>query len=86
MEFLTDQGTFIYFCRRNKTGADIVGVNTDLELLTPAGDLGNNTALFISAPTKLPFDVEEVVREQVSKFFQQQQAMMQLDGPPDPSS
>ena len=63
-----------------------MGVNTDLELLTPAGEFEANTALFVPTPTKLPFDVEEVVREQVSKFFQQQQAMMQLDGPPDPSS
>ena len=63
-----------------------MGVNTDLEVLKPASELGTNTELFAPTPTKPPFDVDQVVREQVSKFLQQQQAMMQFDGPPDPSS
>lgn len=62
-----------------------VEVNTDLEVQTSASELGANTALFVPTPTKPPFDVDQVVREQVSKFLQQQQAMMELQGPPDPS-
>ena len=63
-----------------------LGVNTDLEVLTLASELGTNTALFVPTPSKSPFDVDQVVREQVSRFLQQQQTMMELQGPPDPSS
>ena len=62
-----------------------MGVNTDLEVLTPASQLETNIAL--EAPIQLPFNVEEAVLDNVAKFLQQQQTMMmQLEGPPDPSS
>ena len=62
-----------------------MGVNTDLEVLTPASELETNIVL--EAPIQLPFNVEEAVLDNVAKFLQQQQTMMmQLEGPPDPSS
>ena len=85
-ELLTDQAPPFIFARYNSTGANGVGVNTDLGVLTPVGEFEANSDLYEPTPTKPPFDVDQVVREQVSKFLQQQQAMMELLGPPDPSS
>ena len=59
-----------------------MGVNTDLEVLTPASTFDKNTAL--SVLTELPFDVDEAVRDNVDKFLQQQRSMpMEFQGPPD---
>jgi len=42
--------------------------------------MATNTA--IEAPTQLPFAVDQAVLEQVAEFLQQQ-ASMELSGPPD---
>lgn len=39
------------------------------------------TITALEAPTQLPFDVDEVVLEQVAEFLQQQKTAMVLEGP-----
>ena len=46
----------------------------------PPVEMATNTAM--EAPTQLPFAVDQAVLEQVAEFLQQQ-ASMELSGPPD---